>query len=72
MSYAVNNVLRCLFRVCCAEQQNWRDVIPQSEDVLDFVVNCNEDKLVAVYMHHVKHELKVCCVVSCCVGCVVF
>lgn len=39
------------------ERENWREVIPESEDVLSFVTIVN-NQLVAAYMHDARHQLK--------------
>jgi prolyl oligopeptidase len=40
------------------DRKNWREVIPQQEDVLDFVSMVN-DRLVTAYMHDAHHVLKI-------------
>lgn len=42
-----------------ADPSNWVEVLKTSEDVLEFVVCADKNKLVACYMHHVKQILKV-------------
>eukprot|EP00271_Cylindrocystis_brebissonii_P017572 TRINITY_DN4620_c0_g1_i9.p1 TRINITY_DN4620_c0_g1~~TRINITY_DN4620_c0_g1_i9.p1 ORF type:complete len:600 (+),score=109.36 TRINITY_DN4620_c0_g1_i9:101-1900(+) len=43
---------------------SWEDVIPESADVLEWVMCINEDCLVACYMHHVKSRLQICSLAS--------
>lgn len=39
-------------------RENWKEIIPQTGDVIDYVTMVN-DKLVVAWMHDVHHELKI-------------